>query len=157
MEGEGKKLVELKCFLSRPTNLIIKWQKCICALAHGLSNPSLFFFLNGLDVAFFFFWSGGRCLLLLLFFFFLFFLSLMLSFVIFCFYFFIFCFFFRRDFFSRYDFYFLINLDDYIFFLIGNYFLTRYMSKFIQTLFFLSLQFSTPNQKKMKEINWLWE
>ena len=61
------------------------------------------------------------------------------------FFFFVIFFFFRRFFFSRYDFYFLINLNDCFF---CHFF---YVFCFIQT-FFLSFYFFTSNQTKMGEI-----
>ena len=85
-------------------NLISKWWKCPCAL---------YFF-------FFLIWSMDsiRCLLL---FFFLLISWLHPVALLFLFFFFFFCFllwfFFRCGFFSRYNFYFLINLGDFFFFL----------------------------------------
>ena len=84
--------------------------------------------------------------------------SLLLSFVIF---FFFFCFFFRRDCFSKYDFYFLINLGDcfflsifffFFFVLIGPHFLIRVYVN-IYKYIFSSLHFSNPNQIKGGKLN----
>ena len=79
--------------------------------------------------------------------------SLLLSFVIFC-----FCFFFRRDCFSKYDFYFLINMGDcfflslFFFVLIGsNFFIRVYVN--IYKYIFSSLHFSNPNQIKGGKLN----
>ena len=102
----------------------------ICFLAHELISPirCFFFFFGGLNVGFFFlfffffffsqtllfyfifFSSWGRLCPMLLFFSFF-------SFAFFCVFLFLFLFLCRHDFFSRCDFYFLINLDDCIFFL----------------------------------------
>ena len=129
-------------------NLVGKWQKCPCALAHGLVQAIVV-----VVVVFFFFflisWAS--------------FVALLFSFFLFCFllwFFFFFCFFFRRDCFSKYDFYFLINLGDcfflsiffFFFVLIGPHFLIRVYVN-IYKYIFSSLHFSNPNQIKGGKLN----
>ena len=79
--------------------------------------------------------------------------SLLLSFVIFC-----FCFFFRRDCFSKYDFYFLINLGDcfffchfFVFFFCFNRasFFNKGICKYLQIYFFIPPLFQfQPNKRR---------